>query len=79
MEGMRELDEVRSDIIRNLTNVKSEMEKAGVSSTSEGNMSVDDFSRLKERVQSELEPLSRELGQMLDGQGKSQGNKKVSG
>lgn len=63
---MRELDDIKSDIISSLELAKAEMEKAGVSSTSDGDMTNEDFSKIQARVFSELEPISNELGRMLD-------------
>ena len=63
---MRDLAEVESDLIRSLRAAKSEMETAGVTATSDGNMTAEDLSRIKERLLGELKPIRRELEQMLD-------------
>ena len=59
---MRDTEEIKSDIIRSLRSAKADMENAGVSATSDGNMTEEEFSALRKRVLNELEPISRELG-----------------
>lgn len=66
---MRELDDIKSDVISGLESVKAEMERAGVSATSDGNMTKEDFSKIQARVSREMGELSEELGQMLNEQG----------
>ena len=63
---MRELDDIKADIISSVESIKAEMESAGVTPTSDGNMTSEDFAKLQARVSSELEPISDELGQMLN-------------
>lgn len=61
-QTMRDTEEIKSDIIRSLRSAKADMENAGVSATSDGNMTEEEFSALRKRVLNELEPISRELG-----------------
>lgn len=65
---MKGIAEIESEIRQHLGEAKTKMEQAGVTTTSDGDMTAEQLSEIRDQIRRNLEPIRDELERMLNGQ-----------